>query len=101
MKVRSRSALLALVLAGGLAVAGCGGTVIDKDKADEFAEKNLVGGDVREVSVDCPDDVDAKKGTSFRCDVVIDGERGVLTMHITSDEGNVEYDLARDLRASR
>lgn len=101
MKLPTRSALIAALLASGFAVAGCGGTVIDKDKADQFAEQNLVGGDVRRASVDCPDDVDAKQGTSFTCDVEVDGESGTLTMHITSDEGNVEFDLARDLRASR
>lgn len=101
MKVRSRTPLLALALVAGLALTGCGGTVIDHEKAEEFAEQNLAGGDVRSVSADCPDDVDAKKGTSFRCDVEVDGESGTLTMHITSDEGNVRFDLARDLRASR
>src|SRR5919106_423105 len=51
-----------------LAIAGCGGEVIDDGKAEDFIRDGLeerVG--VQVSSVDCPSDVDVEKGKTFDC----------------------------------
>jgi hypothetical protein len=80
----------AVVLAA--AIAGCGDTVIDQEKAEKLVVDNITGGQVEPESASCPADVKAEKGKTFDCTVAFpDGEEGTVTVHITSDDGDVEF----------
>lgn len=101
MKVPARSALIAALLAGGLVVAGCGASVtvggitIDHEKAQKLVVDNLSGkGDqISARAAVCPEDVDAETGETFSCEVTWeDGGRGSVTLHIRSDDGEIEFD---------
>jgi hypothetical protein len=84
--------LLAIPLTTALvvAVAGCGEVKIDSGKAEDLARKVAGSGTVKLTSVSCPDDIKAKKGADFDCDLVYaDGTKGTITIHQQDDEGSV------------
>ena len=84
--------LLAIPLTTALvvAVAGCGEVKIDSGKAEDLARKVAGSGTVKLTSVSCPDDIKAKKGADFECDLVYaDGTKGTITIHQQDDEGSV------------
>jgi uncharacterized lipoprotein YmbA len=93
-RLRATAAALA-----ALALAGCGGD--DKRKTldvrpvergiEQGVEKDNPKTDV--VSVDCPDDVEQKKGVVFKCQVrgSREGERAEATVTQVDDDGRVRY----------
>ena len=84
--------LLAIPLTTALvaAIAGCGDVKIDSGKAEDLARKVAGSGTVKLTSVSCPDDVKAKKGADFDCDLVYaDGTKGTITIHQQDDEGHI------------
>ncbi len=84
---------IAITALAGLAVAGCGG--LDTDEGEEKisdAVKQQTG--AKDVSVDCPDDVDQKKGENFDCKVTGDAT-GTVQVTQTNDDGNVTFDLSQ------
>jgi len=80
---------LALTAFGAL---GCGGVVIDDAKEEALIEENLektVG--QRVSSVDCPSDVDVKKGKTFECTVELAGGRSEkVTIKILNSDADTE-----------
>ena len=73
-----------------VAIAGCGEVKIDSGKAEDLAEKVAGSGTVKLTSVSCPDDIKAKKGDDFDCDLVYaDGTKGTITIHQENDEGSI------------
>jgi hypothetical protein len=69
---------------------GCGETKIDKGKAEGLAKKVAGSGTVKLTSASCPDDIKAKKGADFDCDLVYaDGTKGTITIHQENDEGSI------------
>ena len=73
-----------------VAIAGCGEVKIDSGKAEGLAEKVAGSGTVKLTSASCPDDIKAKKGADFDCDLVYaDGTKGTITIHQQDDEGSV------------
>jgi Domain of unknown function (DUF4333) len=73
-----------------LAIAGCGGKVIDDEKAEGFVEDGLERqGGIEVDAVDCPADVDVEKGKTFDCTAVTDQGRLSVTIRMTDDEGTV------------
>jgi hypothetical protein len=89
MRVRR---LLTVPIAVALAAlaAGCGDTTIDHEKAEDLARKIGNSGTVKLESVSCPEDVKAEKGKDFDCDLVYsDGTKATITLHQTSDDGDV------------
>jgi len=83
----------ALALAALLTLTACGVSEVDIP----VVEKSITDG-VKEqldadATVDCPDQVDWKKGESFTCDV--EGVEGTEEANVTmtDDEGNVEWEL--------
>src|SRR3954463_12448855 len=74
-----------------VAIAGCGEVKIDSGKAEDLAKKVANSGRVKLTSVSCPDDIKAKKGADFDCDLVYaDGAKGTITIHQTNDGGGVQ-----------
>ena len=85
-------ALTTLALPAVIAVlSGCGTTTIDVAKSERFIRgvvANQIG--ARVASVSCPDEVEAKEGTSFTCRVTgTDRSRGTVTVHQRDDDVQV------------
>jgi hypothetical protein len=80
---------LALVpLAAAAVLTGCGGNKIDAGRAESFVRTQLLGPPPS--SIDCPKDVEAKKGKTFACTVVYrDGTSASVTVHVVDDSGKV------------
>ena len=79
-----------------LAAAGCGGGGgLDVDKAErEIGDKVEQQTATKDVTIDCPDDIEEKKGDVFECDLSAKG--GVkATVKVTQvdDEGNVRWEV--------
>lgn len=85
--------LAALALAAPLAA--CGTETIDTGKVEDEVVKGIEEQtDAENVTVECPDDVDAKKGDTFECDVSATGSRGAkVTVEQTSDDGHIRWRL--------
>jgi len=82
----TRLPLLALTLA--VALAGCGQTEIDRDKAETFV-RSYFSPDAQ--SAECPDGVEAEKGKTFRCTAVdTDGRRFGVTVRVLDEDGRVQ-----------
>ena len=82
--------LLPAVLAA-FAIVGCGETVIDSAKTEDAIEHNLEkSASMKIASVDCPSDVEVKKGTSFQCVVTQDGgKQETATLKILNEDADV------------
>ena len=62
----SRSLLAGI--AAALAIAGCGGgTVIDPEAAEEDIRAGFADRGATVTAIDCPSDVDTKKGATYEC----------------------------------
>jgi len=87
--VRCAAALALLVF--GLAIAGCGETVIDDVKTEEAAKKDIEDTlHVKIKSVDCPSDQKVEAGETFSCRVVFsDGKQAIETFKIINDDADV------------
>jgi len=85
---------LAPVLVAVLSLTACGSNKIDDDKAEtEIARAVRVQAGVPVKSVECPEDVTAKKGDEFECKVTAkDGTTGQVQVVQKDDEGNLKFD---------
>lgn len=93
---------LVLTAAGGLAVllAGCGGKTINSDDLEQKLANLLApqaGEDPKNVSVDCPDDQEVKKGRKFDCEITTtDGSKVRVVVTLTNDDGHFSATVPRD-----
>ena len=82
-------------LAGSLALvgAGCGTKTLNTDNVETEIKRGLTeqtGTNVK--SVDCPDDVEAKKGENFECEATSDaGQKQRVKVTQLDDDGNVRW----------
>jgi len=90
----------ALVLALALFGVGCGETVLDKADTEATIEQNVERATGRKVaSVECPSDIEVKKGTTFECVVNFEnGKRSVETLKIRNEDADISV---IDLRPER
>ena len=74
--------------------AGCGTKTINSEEAEKKVRAELaeqLGASVK--SVDCPDDVEAKKGDKFSCTAKgADGTTAKISMTQTTDSGDFHFD---------
>jgi hypothetical protein len=78
---------VAAVLA--LAAAGCGTKTIDQSSEVDLVNKQLASDKLKAESVDCPDDVEAKEGETFQCDVTLtNGNTGTYTITVEKVSGD-------------
>lgn len=88
---RRRIAAILVVAAIGLAVAGCGETVIDSAKTEAAIEQNLHRATGQKVgSVECPSGVEVKAGATFECSVELGGKQETATLKIVNSNADVE-----------
>lgn len=82
-------AAIAAVAAMAVAVAGCGEDTLEPQSAVDLINNSLKQTGVEAESVECPDDVEAKEGETFDCDVTLpNGESGTFTIEIGKVEGD-------------
>lgn len=86
------AAVLAVAVAGSIAMPGCGETVIDDVKTEDAIQHNLEKEVGRKVdSVDCPSDVEVEPRASFDCEVTFaDGKRETAQLRIINEDADVE-----------
>jgi Domain of unknown function (DUF4333) len=73
------------------ATAGCGKTVIDSQKAEDFIQSSLEKRGATITSVSCPDDVEVAPKKSFDCTAASDqGKTATITMTILNDNADVK-----------
>ncbi len=81
----------AAAAAGLIAFSGCG--TIDADKAESEIEKGIINQTgAQQVSVSCPDDVELKKGDTFKCVGKVDGQDVPINVEQRDDEGNIRWE---------
>lgn len=73
-----------------VAAAGCGDKVLDQDDAVAYVNRVIKVEHLQPAeSVDCPDDVEFKEGTTFECQVTgKNGNTGTFTLRIDDVQGN-------------
>ena len=91
-----RRGLLAALAAGVLVAAGCGDKTVDTGDAEKKISDSIF--DQRNVRVDvsCPDDMKAKKGETYRCEVEEDGQKLGVTLTMTDDDGGFRFEVDRN-----
>ena len=82
---------LAVLVASVVLGAGCAGTVIDSQKAEDAIADNVETATRVEVeSVVCPDDVEVDPGARFDCEVTTtDGRRAVAELRVLNEDADV------------
>lgn len=86
-----------LVIAVALSLAACGEATLDTGNIeDEIAPQVADQTGTKDVELSCPDDVEAKKGDEFECDVTAAGgvEAKVKVVQ-ENDEGDVNWELVQ------
>jgi len=77
-----------------LGVAACGKSTIEQKSEVDLVNKSLAAQNLKAKSVDCPDDVEAKEGETFSCDVVLtNGKTGTFDIKVgkvSGDTANLE-----------
>jgi hypothetical protein len=86
-----RIALPVAALSLLLATTGCGKTVIDSQKAEDFIQSSLEKRGATVDSVSCPSDVEVQAKKSFDCTAAIKGgHTATITMTILNDNADVK-----------
>jgi NAD(P)H-hydrate repair Nnr-like enzyme with NAD(P)H-hydrate epimerase domain len=84
-----RAAGAAVLAVVAFAAAGCGSKTLDQGDEVNLVNKQLSSQGLKAKSVDCPSDVEAKEGDTFKCDVTLtNGKTGTYTIKITQVSGS-------------
>jgi hypothetical protein len=91
-----RSFAVAGSVVAGVVVAACGTQKLDISDAERTMAKRLGSQQGTSVKVDCPDDVEIKKGDTFNCRATAPGKRPA-TVKVTQldDDGRVRFEVSR------
>lgn len=92
-----RTRYFLVAAAACLALAGCGEETLDTGQIeDEIAPSIEEQTGTRDVSVECPDDIEAEEGGEFDCDVTArGGVEAAVTVTQEDDEGNVRWEVVQ------
>jgi hypothetical protein len=90
---KSRCAALVALASAAAIAAGCGGTVIDLNKAeDQIKASAEESPGVKVSSVDCPSDVEVEPKATFTCSVrLADGRTETATLLIRDEDANLDF----------
>src|SRR5262245_2377073 len=74
-----------------VALASCGGTVIDSTKTEDTLQASLSKSlETKVTAVDCPADVEVEKGATFSCSVKLaGGETQTATLKILNEDADI------------
>ena len=89
-------ASLGLVMAAGLLTA-CAPNTVDAAAVEKNVRDSIDGpGSVKVDTVDCPQDQEAKVGTTFTCTYdLTDGSSGEILVSVADEEGTARWDVSR------
>jgi hypothetical protein len=94
MPMRSRFVRSVGVLVVVLAAVGCSKTLDTTELEGSLKDQLETQLDVTGLSVDCPDDIEAKAGDSFRCTATgTDGTQATIEVTQTDDQGNLTWEI--------
>ena len=83
------AATVALIAVVALALAACGTKTLDQSDEVNLVNKQLSSQNLKAKTVDCPSDVEAKEGDTFKCDVTLtNGSTGTYTIKIQKVSGD-------------
>ncbi|MDQ3934414.1 MAG: DUF4333 domain-containing protein [Actinomycetota bacterium] len=83
----------AVLACSALALAGCAKTLESGDAESKIADEIKKQRNV-EVKVECPDDMEAKKGKRYQCTVTEpSGAQLGLTLETTDDDGGFRFEV--------
>jgi hypothetical protein len=89
--VNARISLVCAVAA--VALAACGTKQLDTAEAERTIAKRLGDQAGTKVSIDCPDDVEIKKGDTFNCTAKSKTDRAKVKVTQLDDDGNVRWEV--------
>jgi major membrane immunogen (membrane-anchored lipoprotein) len=82
------------LLAGGLLLVGCGSSTLDSGSAEQSISKVFKQSGHPTKKVDCPDDIDAKKGKAFDCTITLSNGQTFKAHAVqTDDNGHFQVSL--------
>jgi hypothetical protein len=91
--------IAALTMVIALAVGACGATTLDGGDLEAQLTDQLsadAGVDPADVSVSCPDDIEAEEGREIECTLIApDGDEVTVEVTLTDDEGGYEAHVPR------
>lgn len=92
-----RAALVTGLALGAAAIGACGESRLDTDKAESAIRAGITRQTgVKIDAVRCPDEVEARKGDTFRCVArASNGQRARVEVTQRDDEGAVSWRLVR------
>jgi hypothetical protein len=76
-----------------IALAACGTKQLDTAEAERTIAKRLGDQAGTKVTIDCPDDVELKKGDRFDCNAKSRNDTAKVTVTQLDDEGNVRWEV--------
>ena len=88
-----RTAFAGLAAVVALGLAGCGNTLDTDDLESQLVDQLSAdaGVDPEDVSVDCPDDIEAEEGREFECTLTAPNDDEVtVEVTLTNDDGGFE-----------
>jgi uncharacterized lipoprotein len=88
---RTFTAALAVAALGGLAA--CGEKTLDKGDAEGEIEEKLKAQNVDASSVECPDDMTAKKDETYTCKAKVGGKEVDVKLTMLDDDGKFQFVL--------
>jgi hypothetical protein len=90
-RLRALAISVGIALLAASAIAGCGGTVLDKEKLDDTTQASLERSLHEKIkSVDCPSELSVDPGSTFECEVVFpDGKRESAILKIRNKDADV------------
>jgi Domain of unknown function (DUF4333) len=79
--------------AAALAFAACGTKQLDTEEAEKTIAKRLGDQAGTTVSINCPDDVELKKGDTFTCTAKSRTDEAKVKVTQLDDDGNVRWEV--------
>jgi hypothetical protein len=76
-----------------LALAACGTQKLDTEEAEKTIANRLGEQAKTKVAINCPDDVEIKKGDTFTCDAKAKNDNAKVKVTQLDDEGNVRWEV--------
>ena len=79
------------IASAAVALGACGAQQLDTAEAEKTIGNRLGEQAGTKVTIDCPDDVEIKKGDTFECEAKARKDRAKVKVTQLDDEGNVRW----------
>jgi hypothetical protein len=85
--------LLLACATAAVALGACGTQKLDTAEAEKTISDRLGQQAKTDVTIECPDDVEIKKGDTFTCDAKARNDTAKIKVTQLDDEGNVRWEV--------